>query len=69
MGLAQQAVDMLSTSNVGDYLKVRVAILQTLNLSPEACRRQLCEIEFGPDYHSLPNRAKNQGGMPQVVKA
>lgn len=32
------------------YTKVRAAILQMLNLSPEVYRRQLQEIDFGPDY-------------------
>lgn len=49
--LAQQVIDTLLTRDLNDYTKVRAAILQTLNLSPEADRRWLKEREFGPDYH------------------
>lgn len=49
IGPAEQAMDTLPTPDLGDYKKD--AILQTLNLTPEAYRRCLCEIEFGPDYH------------------
>lgn len=48
---AQQAVNTLPAGDLTDYKKVRVAILQTFNFSPEADRRCFCEIEFGPDYH------------------
>lgn len=51
IGLAQQAVDTLATADLRNYRKVRDTILQTLNLSPEAYRRKLHKIEFGPDYH------------------
>lgn len=44
-------MDTLPSTKLWDYKRVKAAILQTLNLSPEAYRRQLCEIEFGPDYH------------------
>lgn len=50
-GLVQQAVDTLPPQDLGHHKKVREAILQTLNLSPEAYHQCLCEIEFGLDYH------------------
>lgn len=48
---AQQAIDTLRTTNLGNCCKVWDAILQILNLSPEAYPRRLREIEFSPDYH------------------
>lgn len=49
---AQQAMDTLPVGDLANYKKVRIAMLQTLNLSSEAYHRHLWEIEFGPDYHS-----------------
>lgn len=51
IGPAQQAIDTLLMSDFTDYAKVRGAILQTLNHSPEASSRHLRNINFGPDYH------------------
>lgn len=48
---AQQAMDILPAGDLNDYAKVRAAILHTLNLSLEAYRRWLREIEFGPNYY------------------
>lgn len=42
---------MLPTMDLANYAKVKAAILQTLNLSPEAYQQRLREIEFGTDYH------------------
>lgn len=49
--MSQQAVGTRTMDDLGNYRKVRDAILQTLHLSPEAYRRRLCKIEYGPDYH------------------
>lgn len=51
VGPSQQAVDHLAPAEVTDYTKVRDAILQTLNLTPEAHGRRLQEVVFGPDFH------------------
>lgn len=51
IGPTQQAVDTLPASDLNNYVKVRVAILHTLNLSHKAYRRWLRKIEFGPDYY------------------
>lgn len=44
-------VDTLLSTDLNDYARLRAAILQTFNLSPEAYRRWLRDIDFGPDYH------------------
>lgn len=50
IGLVQQEVDTVPEADLNDYTKVCAAILQTLNLSPEAYRPRLHKTEFGPDY-------------------
>lgn len=52
IGLAQEAVDILSAANLIDYDKVKTTILQTLNISSEAYRQSLREINLRSDYHS-----------------
>lgn len=51
IGPAQQAVDTLPLQDLPDYKKVKVYVLQTLNLNPEAYHCRLQEIECGLDYH------------------
>lgn len=48
-----QAIDTLTPEEVPKFgkLRVRYAILQMLNLSPEAYQGRLREIAFSPDYH------------------
>lgn len=48
---AQQAINILPVQGLPDYNKVKVAVIQTLNLNSEAYHRRLGEIEFRPDYH------------------
>lgn len=50
IGPAQQAVDAVPLADLNDYDKIRTAILKMLNLNPEAYRRCLHKISFGPDY-------------------
>lgn len=47
----QQAMDTLPLQDLCDYKKVKTAILQSLNLNPEANQWHLHKIEFGPNYH------------------
>lgn len=49
---AQQAVVTVALADLNDYDKVLAAILKTLHLSPEAYRRRLREIDFGPAYQT-----------------
>lgn len=51
VGPAQQAVKTLAAEEVLDYGKVKEAIFQTLNLSPEAFWRRLTAVVFSPGYH------------------
>lgn len=51
VGSAAQAMNMLPAGEVMDYKTVWAAILNTLNLSPEAYWRWLRDLEFGLDYH------------------
>lgn len=66
IGPAQEAMDTLLTANLANYWKVLDDILQPLNLSLEAYRRQLQEIEFGPDYHPW---AAHKGCLPPLDNA
>lgn len=50
IGPAQQAVDTHPLQDLCDYKKVKIAVLQILNLNPESYGRCLCKIEFGSDY-------------------
>lgn len=50
VGPSQQVVGSLSPE-VTNYMKVHGAILQTLNLSPEAYCRHLRELTFGLNFH------------------
>lgn len=50
IGPAQQAMDTLPLQDLLDFQKVKRAVLQMLNLNPEAYQKWLCEIEFGVDY-------------------
>lgn len=52
IGPAQLAMDTLPLQDLCDYKKVRAAVLQRLNLNPEAYLQWLWEIEFGLHYHS-----------------
>lgn len=49
-GPAQQAIDVVLLADLSDYDKICTTILQKLNLSPEAYRHRLREIDFGLDY-------------------
>lgn len=54
VGPAQQAVSTLpTTTDVADYKQMRDCILHTLNLSPEASRKQLREIVWSDYHHPL----------------
>lgn len=44
IGSAQQMVNTLPTADLADYQRVKVAILQTLNLNLEAYCRRLFDI-------------------------
>lgn len=54
-------MDSLPLQDLSDYPKVNKAVLQTLNLNPEAYRKWLREIEFGADYQPrlIAQRIKN----------
>lgn len=50
IGPALEAVDALPAADLPDFQKVKRAILQILNINPEAYWKQLREVEFMPDY-------------------
>lgn len=56
-----------SVTDLGDYKKVRAAILQTLNLNMEAYRRRLREIECGPEYHPPTDQSADLGPLFKVA--
>lgn len=61
IGPAQQAMDSLPLQDLPNFHKVKKAMLQTLNLNPEAYQWRLWEIEFGTNYQSrlIAQRIKN----------
>lgn len=65
MGTAQQAMDTMQAKDLTDYNKLREAILQTLNRSPEACWRWLWDFILNPatpSYHP-----EDRGELPLLV--
>lgn len=48
--LSYQAIDALPLSDLPDFQKVKKAILQILNINPEAYRIWLQKVEFSTDY-------------------
>lgn len=50
IGPTQQAVDTVPLADLNDYDKVQAAIIKMLSMSPEAYRRRLRKIDFGPEY-------------------